>query len=62
MSTLPADVVECCRIHSMKMEDLGWHKTSIVLEEAADEIERLRKVVQVLSKSVKLKGESHEDQ
>lgn len=56
MSTLPADVVEYCRIHSLKMEDEGWHMTSIVLEEAADEIEKLREVIR------KLEGESHEDQ
>ena len=53
---LPADVVEYCRIHALKMEDEGWHKTSIVLDEAANEIEKLREVIR------KLKGENHEDQ
>lgn len=62
MPSIAEDILEYCRVHSMKMEDLGWHKTSMVLEVAADEIERLRKVVQVLAKQVKLKGENHEDQ
>lgn len=39
---LPEDVVIYCRIHAKKCEDEGLHMRAIVLEEAADEIERLR--------------------
>jgi flavoprotein len=56
MSGLPIDVVEYCEIHAHKMSDEGWHKTAIILEEAAKEIIRLRKLVD------QLKGECHEDQ
>ena len=56
MSGLPIDVVEYCEIHAHKMSDEGWHKTAIVLEEAALEIKRLRELVN------QLKGDSYEDQ
>lgn len=44
--TVRSELVGYCTRHSERMSDEGWHKTAIVLGVAADEVKRLRLLVE----------------